>query len=89
MIVQNKNHGSTGRSAHLLEFVENDQCAAKEMDYLLKLWNHLKFSSSEQFSMNLQAKDTSIQDAMYRAELVIPHYQSLRSEAKFGIIHAL
>ena len=44
---------------------------------------HLIFSASEQFSTNLQAKDTSIQEATCGAGLLVTHYQSLRTESKF------
>ena len=43
---------------------------------------HLIFSASEQFSINLQAKDTFIQEATRGANLLITHYQSLRAEPK-------
>lgn len=41
------------------------------------------FSASEHFSTNLQAKDTSIQEATCGANFLITHYQSLRAESKF------
>ena len=44
---------------------------------------HLIFSASEQFSTNLQAKDTSIQEATRGANLLITHFQSLRAGPKF------
>lgn len=44
---------------------------------------YLIFSASEQFSTNLQAKDTSIQEATRGASLLVTHYQSLRTESKF------
>ena len=47
----------------------------------LKL-SHLIFSASEQFSTNLQGKDT-IQDATHGAELLVSHLKSLRSDYKF------
>ena len=71
----------------------NDKYAAKgnglltqmesfEILFGLKL-AHLIFSASEQFSTNLQAKDTSIQEATRGANLLVTHYQSLRAEPKF------
>lgn len=53
-----------------------------EIYFGLKL-AHLIFSASEQFSTNLQAKDTSIQEATLGADLLVTHYESLRSESKF------
>ena len=41
------------------------------------------FSPSEQFSTNLQAKNTTIQEAMHGARLLIAHYESLRKESRF------
>jgi hypothetical protein len=45
---------------------------------------HLLFSASEQFSTNLQAKDTSIYNATHGAELLVTHYNSLRHESQFN-----
>ena len=49
----------------------------------LKL-SHLVFSPSEQFSTNLQGKDTTIQEATCGAELLASHLKSLRTEAQFN-----
>ena len=54
-----------------------------EIFFGLKL-AHLLFSSSEQFSSNLQAKNTTIQEAMHGARLLITHYDSLRKESQFN-----
>lgn len=48
----------------------------------LKL-SHLVFSASEQFSSNLQAKDTTVQEAICGSALLVSHYKSLRTESKF------
>ena len=48
----------------------------------LKL-SHLIFNASEQFSTNLQAKDTTIYEATHGAELLVSHYKPLRIESKF------
>lgn len=53
-----------------------------EVFYGLKL-AHLIFSASEQFSTNLQAKDTNIHDATSGADLLVSHFKSLRKESKF------
>ena len=45
----------------------------------------LVFSSAEQFSTNLQAKDITIQEATNGATLLISHFNSLRTESKFNI----
>ena len=70
----------------------NDEYAAKgewithaesfEIFFGLKL-AHLILSASEQFSTNIQAKDTPIQEATHGANHIITHYQSLRAESKF------
>ena len=53
----------------------------------LKL-SYLIFSFSERFSTNLQAKDTTIQEATRGAELLISHCKSLRTVPKFDIFYA-
>ena len=58
------------------------QMKSFEILFGLKL-AHLIFSASEQFSTNLQAKDTSIQEATCGANLLVTHYQSLCAEPKF------
>lgn len=49
---------------------------------------HLIFSASEQFSTNLQAKDTLIHEATRGARLLVTHYQSLRTVAQFERFYA-
>ena len=44
---------------------------------------HLVFSAAEQFSTNLQAKNTTVAEGIRGARLLISHYTSLRSEATF------
>ena len=70
-----------------------DEYASKASGLLMKLesfdiffglkLSHLIFSASEQFSTNLQAKDTTIYEATHGAELLVSHYKSLRIESKF------
>ena len=75
----------------------NDEYAAKasgllaqmekfETFFALKL-AYLVFSFSEQFSVNLQAKDTTIQEAVNGAKLLITHLKSLRNEDKFNVFY--
>ena len=47
---------------------------------------HLLFSASEQFSTNLQAKDTSIYNATHGAELLVAHYNSLQHESQYDCV---
>lgn len=54
-----------------------------ELFFGLKL-AHLLFSASEQFSTNLQAKDTSIYHATHGAQLLVSHYNSLRHDSQFN-----
>ena len=53
-----------------------------EIFFGLKL-AYLIFSPSEQFSTNLQAKNTTVQEAMRGAQFLITHYESLCSEGQF------
>lgn len=48
---------------------------------------HLLFSAVEQFSVNLQAKDITIQEAMNGAKLLATYLKSLRNEAKFDLFY--
>ena len=41
-------------------------------------------SAAEQFSVNLQAQDITIQEATRGAELLASHLKSLRTEAQFN-----
>ena len=71
----------------------SDEYAAKGNGLLMRMESfdiffglklaHLIFSASEQFSVNIQAKDISIQEATHGANLLVTHYQSLRTESKF------
>ena len=45
----------------------------------------LVFSSSEQFSSNLRAKNITVQEATCGADLLIARMKSLRTEEKFGM----
>ena len=57
-----------------------------EIFFSLKL-AHLLFSASEQFSTNLQAKDTSIYNATHGAELLVTHYNSLRYNSQVNLFY--
>ena len=48
----------------------------------LKL-TYLIFSAAEQVSLNIQAKDITIQEAVHGAQLLRTHLSSMRNEAKF------
>ena len=45
---------------------------------------HFIFSAAEQFSVNLQAKDITIQEAIHGAELLVCHLKAQRTESKFN-----
>ena len=45
--------------------------------------SHLIFSSSEQFSTNLLAKNTTVSDATNGARLLVTHLKSQRTESSF------
>ena len=57
-----------------------------DMFFGLKL-GYLIFSAAEQLSINLHAKDISVQEAVCGAELLTTHLRSLRSEDKFDIFY--
>ena len=42
---------------------------------------HFIFSAAEQFSINLQAKDITIQEAIHGAELLVRHLKSHQTES--------
>ena len=72
----------------------NDEYAAKFRGLLMKLdivfglkLSYLIFSVSEQFSCNLQAKDTTIQEGTQRAKLLVSHCKLLRVESKYDIFY--
>ena len=54
--------------------------------FALKL-AHLVFSAAEQLSINMQAKDITIQEAINGAKLLTTHFKSLRNEAKFDFFY--
>ena len=54
--------------------------------FALKL-AYLVFSAAEQLSVNLQAKDITIQEAINGAKLLTTHLKSLRNEARFNIFY--
>ena len=47
---------------------------------------HFIFSAAEQFSVNLQAKDCAVQEAIHGAELLVCHLKSNRTESKIDFI---
>ena len=72
----------------------HDDYAAKASGMVLKMDNfdtflglklaYLIFSASEQLSINLQAKDTTVQEAVRGSLLLTTHFRSLRDESKFN-----
>ena len=48
---------------------------------------HLIFSAAEQFSINLQAKNITVQEAIHGAELLVHHLKSNRTESKFDLFY--
>ena len=50
--------------------------------FSLKL-SHLVFAAAEQFSINLQAKDTTVGEGLKGAHLLQPYLSSVRCEVKF------
>ena len=79
-----------------LEIVEqgHDEYAAKGRGLLTQMESFeiffssklafLIFSSSEQFSTNLQAKDTTVSEGVRGARLLVAHYSSLRTDEAFA-----
>ena len=75
----------------------HDEYAAKAHGMLIQLelfdtffglkLAHLIFSASEQYSINLQSIDITIQEAMSGAQLLIKHLKSQRAEHKFDIFY--
>ena len=49
---------------------------------------HLVFAGSEQLSITLQGKDTTIQEAITASELAVRHLQRLRSDSSFDTFYA-
>ena len=54
--------------------------------FALKL-ARLVFLAAEQLSINMQAKDITIQEAINGAKLLTTHFKSLRNEAKFDFFY--
>ena len=48
---------------------------------------HRIFAAAEQFSVNLQAKDITIQEATRGARLLVSHFKSLRTEPQFNTFY--
>ena len=48
---------------------------------------HNIFAAAEQFSVNLQAKDITIQEASCGAVLLVSHLKSLRTESHFDVFY--
>ena len=71
----------------------HDEYAAKASGMVSKMENfdtffslklaYLIFSAAEQLSTNLQAKDTTVQEAVGGGQLLASHFKSLRNEVKF------
>lgn len=57
-----------------------------ETYFALKL-AYLLFSAVEQFSVNVQAKDITIQEAVNGAKLLATYLKSLRNETKFDLVY--
>ena len=55
--------------------------------FSLKL-SYLIFASAEQFSINLQAKDTTVGEGLKGAHMLQSHFSSLRSEEKFSSFYS-
>lgn len=72
----------------------HDEYAAKASGLLTRMENFdtyfalhlafLLFAAAEQLSTNLQAKDTTVQEAIHGSALYMSHLNSLRSETKFN-----
>ena len=48
---------------------------------------HFIFSAAEQFSVNLQAKDFTVQEAIHGAQLLVCHLKPNRTESKFVLFY--
>ncbi len=76
----------------------NDEYAAKAKGLTMKMecfdiffglkLSYFIFSTSERFSSNLQAKDTTIQEATRGANLLVSHCKSGHAESKFDTFYA-
>ncbi|XP_065900823.1 zinc finger MYM-type protein 1-like [Dysidea avara] len=49
---------------------------------------YLIFSAAEQVSINIQAKDVTVQEAVRGAQLLITHLNSMRNEARFNSFYS-
>ena len=75
----------------------HDEYAAKAHGLLLKMESfdmyfglklaYLIFSAGEQLSINLQAKNTTVQEATRGANLLHVHFKSQRTESKFDFFY--
>ena len=84
---------------NVLEKVEegHDEYAVKAHGLLLKMESfdmyfglklaYLIFSAGEQLSINLQAKSTTVQEAIHGANLLHAHFKSQRTESKFDFFY--
>ena len=69
------------KASGLMECMENfDTYFALKLAYLV-------LSAAEQLSVNLQAKDITVQEAINGAKLLTTHLMSLRNEVKFNIFY--
>ena len=75
----------------------HDEYAAKASGLMVRMENfdtyfalklaYLVFSAAEQLSVNLQAKDITVQEAINGAKLLTTHLMSLRNEVRFNIFY--
>ena len=75
----------------------HDEYAAKASGLMVRMDNfdtyfalklaYLVFSAAEQLSVNLQAKDITVQEAINGAKLLTTHLMSLRNEVRFNIFY--
>ena len=75
----------------------HDEYASKASGMVSKMENfdtffslklaYLIFSAAEQLAINLQAKDTTVQEAVGGGQLLASHYKSLRNEDKFNYFY--
>ena len=63
------------------------QMESFDIFFSLKL-GHLVFSAAEQFSINLQAKDTTVGEGLKGAKLLSSYYSSMRNEEKFSAFYS-
>ncbi len=75
-IQQGRNEYAAKASGLLIRMENFDTLFSLKLSYLV-------YSSAEQLSTNLQAKDITIQEAVKKAKLLTSHLKSLRNKAKF------